>query len=332
MMRTAGRTAVLAVLAAGLLGLAPTSAPASVPARAAGPTLVVPAATAHLPATWRQLFVVGYGRSRDLLGTSRGGDSGTLRIGPEYGAAAPDGSWWFLDAAKQRLAHYSAAGHYRGQVPIPQRLLVGGRYFQWQLPHVLANGSLVAARQSATRTYLLRLRHGTVDEIAVAGPAFAPTYDDGKLVYGFAGDGTTVAVNPRTGASTRVTSFRTPSGSPFSLSAGRRLKVVLASGAESFPLTTASGARARVGMQVRAGADDTLHLFLYGAGADHPSRQLVGATSVAPSGAVPPIEALPNPFSEADPGSPSQLVMAPGSTVPMLIYVLPDGVHVFARV
>jgi hypothetical protein len=35
--------------------------------------------------------------------------------------------------------------------------------------------------------------------------------------------------------------------------------------------------------------------------------------------------------SEADPGSPAQLVMAPGSSTPMLVYVLDDGVHVYER-
>jgi len=46
---------------------------------------------------------------------------------------------------------------------------------------------------------------------------------------------------------------------------------------------------------------------------------------------VSPVEALPNPLNESDPGSPAQLSMAPGSSTPMLVYVLPDGVHVYER-
>jgi hypothetical protein len=315
---------MVAVLAAGLLGLA------AAPAPAAAQTLVVPAASSALPAAWHQVFVVHYGKRRALLGTSRGGDAGTLRIGPDYGAPGPDGSWWFLDAAKRRLAHYSTTGHYLGQVRIPRRLLVGGRYFQWQLPHVLANGWLVAARQGASGTFLLRLRGARLDEVSVSGPAFFPTYDDGRRLYGFAGR-TLVSVNPRTGRSTEVSALRTPSGTPFSVSLGRRLKVTLPSGTQSFATVTASGARAHVGLQVRAGADDRLHLFLTGIGEDDESRQLVGYTSIGPSGTVAPVEAMPNPFSDADPGSPAQLVTVPGSSTPMLVYVLPDGVHVYAR-
>ena len=44
-----------------------------------------------------------------------------------------------------------------------------------------------------------------------------------------------------------------------------------------------------------------------------------------------PTEALSSPFSEADPGSPAQLAMASGSSTPMLVYVLDDGVHVYER-
>jgi hypothetical protein len=321
------RAGLVGVLVAGLVGLAPAPAPAA--ATAVAPPLVIPAAASSLPATWHEVFRVGYGKRRALLGTSRGGDAGTLRIGPDYGAPAPDGSWWFLDAAKRRLAHYGPTGHYLGQVRIPTRLLVGGRYFQWQLPHVLADGTLVAARQDADGTFLLRLRHGVLDEIAVDG-SFFPVYDDGRRLYGLAGRAV-VAVNPRTGGMKRVASFRTPSGTPFSLSVGRRLEVGLPGGHQSYALVTASGARARVGLQARAGADDSLHLFLVGAGDDHPLRQLGGATSISPSGALAPVEALPNPFSEADPGSPAQLAMVPGTSTPMLVYVLPDGVHVYAR-
>jgi hypothetical protein len=43
------------------------------------------------------------------------------------------------------------------------------------------------------------------------------------------------------------------------------------------------------------------------------------------------VEALPDPFGEADPGSPAQLVMAPGASTPVLVYVLPDGVHIYER-
>jgi hypothetical protein len=100
---------------------------------------------------------------------------------------------------------------------------------------------------------------------------------------------------------------------------------------KAVPMRTTSGAIAHVGTQFRVGADDTVHLFLFGIGEDDESVQLVGYTSVSPAGAVSQVEGLPNPFSESDPGSPAQLVMAPGSSTPMLVYVLEDGVHVYER-
>jgi hypothetical protein len=326
------------VLAAGVAIAAPApvvaaSPPASSPAssaRQSPATLVVPAASTGLPGTWRQRFVVRYGPGRSHLGTAPGGDSGSLLLGPEYGAPAPDGSWWFLDAAKRRLARFSASGRYLGQVRIPRSMLVGGRYFQWQLPHVLADGTLVAVRQAPDGSFLLRLRDGVLDEVRASG-SFFPTYDDGRVLYGFSTRGRLVSVDPGTGHVSRVTSLRTPSGTPFTITLGRRLEVGLPGSTLTRRLATASGARAHVSLQVRAGADDSLQLYLVGAGADHPRRQLVGATRIGPSGTLAPVEALPDPFSDADPGSPAQLAMAPGSSTPMLVYVLTDGVHVYER-
>ena len=87
--------------------------------------LVVPPAAPALPAAWQERFVIGCGPGKTLLGTSPGGDSGSLEIGPEYGAPAPDGSWWFLDAAKARIAHYDSSGRFLGQVKVTKELLIG---------------------------------------------------------------------------------------------------------------------------------------------------------------------------------------------------------------
>ena len=295
--------------------------------------LVVPEAAPTMPEAWHERFVIGYGPGKELLGTAPGGDSGTLDIGPEYGAPGPDGSWWFLDGAKARLAHYDASGEFLDQIRIPRTMLFQGRYFQWQLPHVMADGTLVASRNSQDGTMLLRVRDGVLDEIPIGLPYWAATYSDGTLLYGYSGRGRLEVVDPTDGSRQRTDAFRTPSGAPFSLKVGGRLKVELPDAGVSkvLPISTTSGAPAHVGVQAQAGADDTLHLFLVGAGEDDESVQLVGATSVSPSGAVAEVEPLANPFSEADPGSPAELVMAPGSSTPMLVYVLDDGVHVYER-
>ena len=62
------------------------------------------------------MLFIPYGDGEEELGTALGGDMGGLDLGPEYGAQAPDGSWWILDAAKRRLAHYSETGEYLGAV------------------------------------------------------------------------------------------------------------------------------------------------------------------------------------------------------------------------
>ena len=102
-------------------------------------------------------------------------------------------------------------------------------------------------------------------------------------------------------------------------------------GATLIQTRTATGAIAHVGVQARAGSDGVVQLYLLGYGDDDESVQLVGFVSVSPTGVVSALDALPDPFSEADPGSPAQLVVAPGTSTPQLVYVLPDGVHVYAR-
>jgi hypothetical protein len=288
-----------------------------------------------MPEAWRERFDIGYGAGQALLGTSPGGDAGTLDIGPEYGAPGPDGTWRFLDYAKGRIAHYDAEGRYLDRIRIDRKLLVDGRYYQWQLPHVLADGTLVATRLSGTDTHLYRLREGIAHEVVVDGE-FVPTYDDGVSLFGFVGGTEIAVVDPGTGELQRVDTFTTPSGVPFALGMdfdrGRlRINLPDVGVSRSLPIRTASGAKAHVGIQVRAGADDTMHLFLVGAGEDDESVQLVGYTSISPTGVVSRVEPLTNPFSDSDPGSPAQLVMAPGSSSPMLVYVLEDGVHVYER-
>jgi hypothetical protein len=94
---------------------------------------------------------------------------------------------------------------------------------------------------------------------------------------------------------------------------------------------TPAGATAHMGVQVRAGADDSLHLYVTGASNDRSAAELVGYIRIDRSGAVTKPEPLPSPFSSADRGSPAQLVVSPRGSAPMLVYVMPDGVHVYRR-
>ena len=282
--------------------------------------LVVPAAAESFPETWTEAFVIPHGR-------------GPARLGESQGAAAPDGTWWFLDPAKQRLAHYDVDGTYLEQVKVSRAL--GRTTFQWSQPHVLADGTFVAVRLDPPRSWLLRVRDGLVSEVQVRG-LFSPDHDDGRLLYGSVGKGRHVVVDPSDGSRERTETFRTPDGTRFFVGNGfdnGRLRVELPDAAVSgaVRMRTASGAVAHVGVEVRAGADGRIHLFLAGTGEDEDSAPLVGYTSIDPTGSVAAVEALPSPFSDADPGSPAHLVVAPGSSTPMLVYVLDDGVHVYER-
>lgn len=57
----------------------------------------------------------------------------------------------------------------------------------------------------------------------------------------------------------------------------------------------------------------------------------MGYLRIDPSGSVTRVEPLPSPQSNADRGTPAQLVLAPGTSTPMLVYVMQDGVHVYRR-
>lgn len=311
---------------------ASVAAPDVDPAVSAVETLVVPVASSRLPKTWREVFLVPYGPGDERLGTSGGGDAGVVRIGPEYGAVAADGSWWFLDVAKQRLAHYDATGRYLDAVAVP-RQLIQGRGFAWTLPHILADGSLVAVRLTPDGAALLRLREGRLDELPLSH-MFTPSYDDGSLLYGSTPQGSLKVLDPDTGKMWPTTEFLTPGGTPFSVDVDfDRGSVTIEREANSQTLVfrTASGAVAHVGVQWRAGSDDSLHLFLTGTGADDESTPLVGYLPLEADGAVGEVEPFLDPFSSTDPGSPAQLVVAPGSSTPMLVFVRADGVHVYAQ-
>jgi hypothetical protein len=126
--------------------------------------------------------VFPYGETEETLGTSPGGEG--LMFGPDYGVQAKDGTWWFLDAAKKRLAHFAADGTYIDQVLMPEDLLVDGIYFQYQMPQPLTDGSIVATgwREGET-TSLLRIRDGMATGISFGG-AVAWVTTDGSYLYG----------------------------------------------------------------------------------------------------------------------------------------------------
>ncbi len=299
-------------------------------------TLQLPSVSA-LGDDWSELFVIGYGLGDELLGTSPGGDNGSLQLGPDYGAQAADGSWWFLDAAKLRLAHYSERGDYIDAVAVPPDLLVNSRYFQYQMPHALDNGMLVASRLgSGVRSDLLVLSDGALRAVELPTTVGVRT-DDGRALYGSGDNVELLQVDPASGSVDQVEWFMTRSGTRYRLTAqGDVLAVELpdsAIGRVVIHLVYAGdpAVPAYAGVEVNSGTDGSLFLFLSGATDSGEGGQLAGFLTIFSDGVVSPMEPSRDPFSQADPGSPAHLGVRPGTAVPWLMFVDTDGVHVYQR-
>jgi hypothetical protein len=295
-------------------------------------TLAVPAAATEMGPAWEEVLYLPYGDTEDTIGTSPGGEGGTLDLGPEYGAQAPDGTWWILDAAKMRLARFAADGSYLGAVPVPQDVLVDGVYFQFQLPRVLADGTLVAFRFRDATTAILSATDSGVDQVEVPG-LLAPRVDDGTLAYGFDDAGGIVAVDPVGGTVAPAEWFVTQTGARFRLSIsdeGLRIELPDTAVDRMVPLMPASdpGARFFGSIEVATTADGRIHLFLTGVSASDELTQLAGYAVILPDGRVTAVEAVRDPFTPASSGSPSTLGAAFGASRPWFMIVDVDGVHV----
>jgi hypothetical protein len=208
------RVLISAVLAGILLATAQsavTAAPTSPAASAEAGTIVLRPPTRSMPASWQRAFVIPYGTSRSKLGLGTEGDGKGTPVGPNYGAQAPDGTWWFVDTHKFRFAHYSRRGRFIEAVRVPKRYLAGGVYFPHQMPRVLNDGTLVAGNVVDNATDLLRVKDGAVTRVTMNREAIFRA-DDGRRLYGFDWNGPAVMGNPNTGAVTDVRYFRSRGG------------------------------------------------------------------------------------------------------------------------
>lgn len=301
----------------------------------AGVLALLPAGDAMGPG-WEEVLFVPYGVTEDTLGTAPGGEGGTLDLGPEYGAQAPDGTWWFLDAANARLARFGPDGSLVAAIPVPADILTQGVYLQFQLPRVLADGTFVAFGYRDETTAVLRASsHGAIDQVLLPG-FVAPRTDDGVLVYGYDDGGAAVAIDPVGETVTPVEWFRTPTGARYRLGmteGGLRIELPDAGVDRVLPLVTAAdpAVRAFGSIEATATADGTIHLLVLGASEADETTQLAGYAAVLPDGTVTAMTAVRNPFTTADPGSPAHLGAAAGDATPWFMVVDTDGVRVYRR-
>lgn len=298
--------------------------------------LELPVAATQMGPEWVEVLFVPYGDTDDTLGTSRGGDAGSIDFGPEYGAQAPDGTWWFLDVAKTRLARYTATGDFIDGLTLPPEVLVSGIYVQFQLPRVMADGTFVAFGYRDDQTAILRATSaGVIDQVLLPGTLGARA-DDGELVFGFDGGGTAIAISPIAGTITPVEWFLTQTGARYRFSmteTGLRIELPDAPVPVDriVPLVAASEPTAQAfgSIEVATTADGRIHLFIVGASEADESVQLAGYTTILPDGTVTAMVATQNPFTPSDPGSPAHLGAAFGAEQPWLMIVDTDGVHVY---
>ncbi|HEY7703709.1 MAG TPA: hypothetical protein VID03_02645 [Acidimicrobiia bacterium] len=298
-----------------------------------GTSFVLPA-TREMGPAWEELFVIPYGVDEATLGTAPGGEG--LMYGPEYGAQAPDGTWAFLDAAKQRIAYFSEDGEYLNQVPIGPDLLVDGQYFQYQLPRFLDDGTLIATGfRGENSTAVLMVKDGMASEMSLAVAVIAKT-DDGSLLYGFDTANNQVEVDLAAATVTPVEFFRSRTGDRYRLTLADQTLHIEQPDADppsdrslAILAPDPPGGGAFASAELASGVDGDLYLFMLGIAQDDESLQLGGYTTIHPDGGIDNIETVRDPFSPSDPGSPSHLGVRPGTNDPWLMFIDEDGARVF---
>lgn len=283
---------------------------------------------------WTEL-VFPYGEGEELLGTSPGGEG--LLLGPEYGTQTPDGTWWFLDAANLRIAHFAGDGTFLDAVAVPEDLLVDGQYFQYQMPQALDDGSIaVAGFRSETSMALLRI---------VDGEASGADFDavvpwvttDGEYLYGLdlenAAPHRLDAADP---VAEPVDWLLARDGSRYLVTVDEDEVLVELPDAAT-PTTRTLQLRfsedpavaARAGIEVETGDDGTIFLLLYGAPMSDETLDIGSYLTIDPDGVVSEAEQITSLFSMSDPGSPAHLGVTPGTSTPWIMVVDEDGIHIF---
>lgn len=302
------------------------------------------AGTIDLPITgspgrhWDETLTFPYGDSEDTLGTSPGGHEGQPRaVGPEYGAQAPDGSWWFLDAAHRRVARFDESGEYLDQVELGPDELAQGRFFQYQLPRVLADGTLVAVSYTGEHTNLLRVRDGDADVVTFSESVLTVVADDGEDLYGFDSSAQLNAIDVHDGSRSTVGWLASRGGDRMRVGVmddELRLELPEQEPAVRRRWSVAAedtGESVAPSMQMTTDEHGRIHLLLIGHTDDDARTQLSAYVRLSASGDLERVEPTPELFSEADPGSPAHLGVRPGGTTPWLMTVGSDEVRVVHR-
>jgi hypothetical protein len=282
---------------------------------------------------WTEL-VFPYGTLEEELGTAPGGEG--LTLGPEYGTQLGDGTWWFLDAAKKRLAHFDSAATFMDAVAVPPEILVDGQYFQFQNPIGLNDGTVIASgfRGEASTALLILSDQTTISETIIdASVPWVTT--DGSLLYGFSfADDAPTSLDPATFEVAPTEWFLARDGSRYMVTVTDTEVIVELPDAgvtKTLQLRFSEDPEvaAGAGIEVETGADGSLFILFYGAPISDEIFGIGSLVRIRPDGFVEEAMPIVDPFSPADPGSPSHLGVTPGTSSPWLMVVAEDGVHVY---
>ena len=323
---------LLAGLSPGLAEAVPQALPLAVPLATKTLALRQPS---KLSSKWTRISKIGYGTATAKLGTSPGGEG--LLFGPDYGVQVPDKTWWYADAAKRRLAHYSDAGAYLGQVKLPTKYLAQGIYFQWSNPVALVDGTVVLTSTTINSPGLLLLSPQHTFTRVSLSRFVNVVVTDGHSLYGFDGTNKSVKVRPRTGAISTVTGLKGQGGRRFTISVamgrisvrrpGVNLRLNLVEPAHpSRPIQPA--------VEAVVGADGKLWILASGIVEVSPgnAHDVVGLFSVSVSGAVSAVYKVRTLFSDSDPGGGHHLGIRQGSSKPTLMFIDSDAARVYRKV
>lgn len=288
-----------------------------------------------LPAAWSEVFTLPYGDAPERLGTSLGGDGEGLQWGPSYGTAVPDGTWWFLDTAHRRLAHYSDTGDYLGETLIPQQHLAQGEYVQYAVPLALADGTVVLQSSTPDDPGML-LMSPTGEFTRVVLPGFvAVKGTDGSSLYGFGEDGGPAQIDPRTGTITAVDAFTDQNVDDYALAVGPgRVTITRPGFSLDLPVTMAGNPAAVVHPSIEAavGTDDVLNLLVVGLVEETPGEivELAGFVRINADGLglSEPVRPLTSP---SDPADGLRLGVRLSDRLPWLMAIDTDAVRVYRR-
>jgi hypothetical protein len=121
--------------------------------------LVLTADLSEPPGPWRLMTTIPFGPAPDRLGLVTDPHRTPIPYLPRSFTVGPDGSLWILDVVKHRLAHYSAAGGYLGEI--------GGFSFDRFSPHprdvVFSGGQMYVVEEDQRRGIVVAVGpHGTM--------------------------------------------------------------------------------------------------------------------------------------------------------------------------